>query len=229
MPRVVAPVVSTYFAALHRRQGVTILTDNQVRSFAPTLDEVVVQLEIGTPVSADLVVVGIGVVPNTEIAAAAGLVCEGGIVVDEFARTSDPSIVAAGDCTWHRNLMFERPHRLESVQNAVDQAKVAAATLLGTPAAYQQVPWFWSDQYDVKLQMAGISAGYDELVTRGDPETGAFSVFYYARGRVIAVDSVNRPAEHMLARRLLASGGQLAAAAAQDPAIDLKALVHANS
>ncbi|MGH8597915.1 MAG: NAD(P)/FAD-dependent oxidoreductase, partial [Gammaproteobacteria bacterium] len=228
MPRVVAPVVSAYFATVHNRHGVRILTAASLVELDP--DPAALRLVVagGTRLDADLVVVGIGVHPNVELAAAADLDCDGGIVVDEFARTGDPDIVAAGDCTWHRNTLFERPHRLESVQNAVDQAKVAAATLLDQPVAYSQVPWFWSDQYDVKLQMAGISSGFDTAIVRGIPDAGEFSVFYYAGERVLAVDSINRPAEHMVARRLIAAGGLLAKDAAADPAVDLKTIIQKN-
>jgi 3-phenylpropionate/trans-cinnamate dioxygenase ferredoxin reductase component len=228
MPRVVAPVVSDYFLTVHGQHGVRILLNESVTALQPNPAALSMTTASGAVLDADLVVVGIGVHPNQELAAAAGLSCDGGIVVDEFARTSDPTVVAAGDCTWHRNTLFERPHRLESVQNAVDQAKVAAATLLDKPVAYAQVPWFWSDQYDVKLQMVGISTGFDAAIVRGAPETGAFSVFYYLGGRVLAVDSINRPAEHMAARRLIANGGVLAKELAADPAVDLKTVIEKN-
>lgn len=228
MPRVVAPIVSAYFDQLHQRRGVRILTSQSIVTLESGTDRMTLKLASGEDVDADLIVVGIGVHPNVEVAAASGLVCDGGIVVDEFARTSDPDIVAAGDCTWHRNVLFDRHHRLESVQNAVDQAKVAAASLLDQPLAYAQVPWFWSDQYDVKLQMAGISTGFDTAIVRGVPETGAFSVFYYGGARVLACDSINRPAEHMAARRLLAGAGLLAQDAAANPAVDLKTFIEKN-
>jgi 3-phenylpropionate/trans-cinnamate dioxygenase ferredoxin reductase subunit len=145
--------------------------------------------------------------------------------VDEYARTSAPGVLAAGDCTCHRNLLYPAPHRIESVQNAVDQGKVAAATLLGRLEGYAAVPWFWSDQYDVKLQMVGLSGGHDSLVVRGVPEGGAFSVFYRAGERVIAVDSINRPAEHMVARKLIAAGGRCDPDRLADTAVDLKTIL----
>jgi 3-phenylpropionate/trans-cinnamate dioxygenase ferredoxin reductase component len=228
MPRVVAPIVSTYFDTLHSTRGARVLTAQSLAGLEPGTESVSLVLANGVRLEADLIVVGIGVHPNMEIAAAAGLACNAGIVVDEFARTSDPDIVAAGDCTWHRNRLFEHPHRLESVQNAVDQAKIAAASLLDQPVAYAQVPWFWSDQYDVKLQMVGISTGFDTAVVRGIPEAGGFSVFYYLGDRVIAVDSINRPAEHMAARRLIAAGGRLAKDVAADLAVDLKTVIEKN-
>jgi 3-phenylpropionate/trans-cinnamate dioxygenase ferredoxin reductase subunit len=225
MPRVVAPLVSEHYASLHTAHGVRLLPGRQVAALDPAVAALGVELSDGERLTADLVVVGIGVVPNSELAEMAGLACESGILVDEFSRTSDPSIVAAGDCTRHRNVRYPLPHRLESVQNAVDQANVAAASLLGAPLAYDQVPWFWSDQYDVKLQMVGLSGGYDRSVVRGSPAAGAFSVFYYAGERLIAVDSVNRPAEHMLARRLMTEGIDVGWDAAGDPGTDLKSLL----
>lgn len=224
LPRVVAPLVSAFFHDLHTSHGVRILLNQQVAAFVRSADTLTVQTVDGTVIPADLVVVGIGVLPNTELAEAAGIACDAGIVVDEFARTSHPHIVAAGDCTRHRNLLFAAPHRVESVQNAVDQAKVAASTMLDAPIPYAQVPWFWSDQYEVKLQMVGISTGHDSLVVRGTPGPNGFSVFYWSGDRVIAVDSINKPAEHMAARKLIAAGGQCERARLADISTDLKTL-----
>ena len=216
-------MVSEHFANLHRGRGVelrfgvglTALQDEPDGSLRATLAD-------GSTLAADLVVAGIGVLPNQELAAAAGLACHNGIVVDEFARTSDPRIVAAGDCTWHINRRFDAPHRLESVQNAVDQGKIAAASLLGQSVPYQDLPWFWSDQYEVKLQMVGLSQAHDAQVLRGEPAAGAFSVFYFKAGTLLGVDSINRPAEHMLARKLMQTGARVPPEAAADPAFDLK-------
>lgn len=227
MARVMPPVVSDFFADLHRTRGVQLHFGAAVERIDEAADGVRVDLKDGTALAADLVVTGIGVLPNQELALAAGLRCDNGIVVDEFARTSDPLIVAAGDCTVHSNLLYPRPHRLESVQNAVDQAKVAAATLLGKPQAYADLPWFWSDQFDVKLQIAGLSAGHDAYVVRGTPSPAGYSVFYFAGGRLIAVDSMNKPADHMLARRLIAAGVDVTPAQAADSAFDLKSLLAA--
>lgn len=225
MARVMPPVVSDFFAQLHRDHGTQLHLGAQVAAIDAVADGTVeVRLADGRALPADLVVAGIGVLPNQELAAAAGLACDNGIVVDEYARTSDPQIVAAGDCTVHRNLRFELPHRLESVQNAVDQAKVAAASLLGQAQPYADLPWFWSDQYEIKLQIAGLSAGHDAHVVRGEPTAAGFSVYYFRQGRLIAVDSLNRPADHMLARRLLTAGTPVLPAQAADPAFDLKAL-----
>jgi len=227
MARVMPPVVSDFFANLHRGHGTQLRFGAQVTAIADTASGVAVRLQDGTALPADLIIAGIGVLPNQELAAAAGLTCSNGIEVDEFACTSDPVIVAAGDCTWHRNRLFDAPHRLESVQNAVDQAKVAAASLLGQRQPYADLPWFWSDQFDVKLQIAGLSAGHDQCVVRGAPTPAGFSVYYFKAGRLLAVDSLNRPADHMLARRLLSAGTAVTPAQAGDTACDLKSLLTA--
>ena len=229
MARVMPSELSDFFAALHRERGVELHFGAQVTAIADDgAGAARVTLAGGGALAADLIVAGIGVLPNQELAAAAGLACGNGIEVDEFARTSDPDIVAAGDCTWHRNRLFATPHRLESVQNAVDQAKVAAATLLGQPQAYADLPWFWSDQFDVKLQIAGLSTGSDDCVLRGAPSSAGFSVFHFGGTRLLAVDSINRPADHMLARRLIAAGTPVTRAQAGDPAFDLKSLLAAS-
>lgn len=229
MARAVAPVVSNYFAELHQARGVSLRFKTGVTKISATADgSALVHLADGATLPADLVVAGIGVLPNQELAAAAGLACDGGIVVDEFARTADPAIVAAGDCTWHRNLRFKGSHRLESVQNAVDQAKIAAQSLLGRSVPYQDLPWFWSDQYDVKLQMVGLSQAHDRQVLRGDPATGAWSVYYFKDKVLLGVDSINRPADHMLVRKLMTSGVLVSPEAVSDPALDLKTLLSAS-
>jgi 3-phenylpropionate/trans-cinnamate dioxygenase ferredoxin reductase subunit len=171
-------------------------------------------------------VVGIGVIPEDHLAVAAGLACDRGILVDACARTSDPKIVAAGDCT-ARRLADGSLLRLESVHNAIEQGKSAAAALLGHERPFTTTPWFWSDQYDVKLQMVGLSHGYDEVVTRGDLEKPAFSAFYFRAGKLLAVDSLSRIGDHMLARKLLDRGISPLPAQVADPAFDLAGLLKA--
>jgi len=172
------------------------------------------------------VLIGIGVVPRLDLAEQLGLECQGGIVVDEFARTSLPGVVAAGDCAVMPNpLTGEGRVRLESMQNAVDQAKVAAATLVGQAVEYHAVPWFWSDQGDLKLQIAGLSTGYDQIVLRGEPEAEKFSVLYYRDGHLLAIDAVNSVPDYMTVRRALAHGGQIPAGLAADNSVALKSLV----
>jgi len=223
MPRVVSPTVSEFYQRYHKRKGVKIVTGARVAELKAGEGRVgAVLCDDGSEHPADLVIIGIGVLPNITRAEAAGLKCANGIVVDELARTSDPRVVAAGDCTNHYNPLLKRRLRLESVQNAVDQAKTAAATLLGEELPYTQVPWFWTDQYDLKMQMAGISEGYDAEVVRGDPKEKAFSVFYFRDERLLAVDSVNRPADHMQSRRLLQAGAALSREQAADPEFELK-------
>ena len=152
---------------------------------------------------ADLVVVGIGVVPNTELAAGAGLRVANGIVVDDHLRTVDLHIYAIGDCAWHPNRYAGGYVRLESVQNAVDQARCVADAITGKPHPYHAVPWFWTEQFDAKLQMVGLSQDFDDVVTKGDPESRKFSVYYSKDNRLVAIDSVNRPADHIAGRKLL--------------------------
>lgn len=225
MARVVAPVVSDYYLQMHRAQGVEVLLNAAVERIDDNAGTMAVVLADGNETQADLVVVGIGSVPHSELAEAAGLECDNGIVVDEFARTSDSNIVAAGDCTMHQNSRLAVRQRLESVQNAVDQAKVAAATLLGETKPYDQIPWFWSDQFQTKLQMVGSSAGFDRYVVRGSIDDAAFSVFYF-RGDVLSgVDSINRPADHLVSRKLLAAGTKVPIEMIEDLDQNLKSLL----
>jgi 3-phenylpropionate/trans-cinnamate dioxygenase ferredoxin reductase subunit len=172
----------------------------------------------------DLVVVGIGIVPETGLAESAGLACDDGICVDEHARTSAADIYAAGDCTLHPNPLVGRRIRLESVQNAVEQAKTAAAGIAGEDARYAQVPWFWSDQYDLKLQIAGLSQGYDRVVLRGDPAARRFAAYYLTDARLIAVDAVNSPKDFLLGKRLLAARATPDIGLLEDPRVDVDAL-----
>ena len=207
--RVVAPVISDFYAAAHRRRGVRVLLGTAVSRFAGADGTVIgAHLADGSFVAADLVVIGIGVEPRTELAEQLGLACAGGIVVDACARTSDPAIVAAGDCavTPHPAAADGTLVRFESYGHATDHAKVAAATLAGAPAPYDAVPWFWSDQGPLKLQIAGLAAGFDQTVLRGEPGQERFSVLYYRGGRLLAVHAVNSPRDYLAVRRALAAG-----------------------
>ena len=169
---------------------------------------------------------GVGVIPNTELADEIGLTIDNGILVDEFARTNDPDIVAAGDCTNHPNPLLGRNIRLESVPNASDQAKSAAASICGLDKVYSALPWFWSDQYDLKLQIAGLNQGYDDVVVRGDiAGSRSFAAYYLKEGRVIAVDCVNRPQEFMTAKQALSKGLEFNTASLADESIAPKELV----
>lgn len=203
LARVVCPEVSAYYQALHEAAGVRLLLNTSVDGFAG--NGLVNQVVTGAgELEADLVIIGIGIVPVTDIAEAAGLACDDGICVDAHARSSQADIFAAGDCTRHPNAILGRQLRLESVHNALEQARTAAASLCGEDKPYDQVPWFWSDQYDTKLQIAGLSADYDQVILRGDPATGSFSACYLREGRLQAVDAINSPRDFMQAKKLLA-------------------------
>ena len=225
MERAVSETVSAFYLQLHQRNEVDVRLGTGVKAIErDDGGSLCIRLSDGGEVISDLVVAGIGVVTNSEIAEAAGLECDNGIVVDEFACTSDPAIVSAGDCTMHFNGFLQQRIRLESVQNAVDQAKTAAQSMLGQRTPYVQVPWFWSDQYDVKLQMAGITSDHDEHVVRGDTAAGTFSIFYFRDGKLLGADSVNSPADHMACRRLLSGGKELDPRSAADTTINLMQL-----
>ena len=225
MSRVVSPELSAYYESVHSEHGVQILPSTSITAFAgeTRIDGVI--LDNGETLTTDMVVIGVGIVPNTELAEAAGLITDNGIVVDDHCRTSDASIYAIGDCTWHPNSQLGKSLRLESVHNAVEQAKTAAANLCGKDTVYSQVPWFWSDQYDLKLQIAGVSQGYDEVVLRGDMTTHSFSCLYLRDGKLIAVDAVNAPRDYVQGRLLIAGNVRIDPARLADPNIPLKDLV----
>ena len=230
LARVASPWMSDFMLLVHTGRNVSFALGRKVVALHDTRGahrNVSIELDDGSRLPCDLVVVGIGVIPNTELAADSGLRVAGGIAVDAYARTSDPEIVAAGDCASfvpHWAPAGTVACRIESVQNANDMAKTAAASILGASESYRALPWFWSDQYDLKLQMAGVNAGFTQHAVRGSVEDRKFSVFYFRGESLIAVDSINRPQDHMLARKLLAIGAQLSPLAASDPAFDLKAL-----
>jgi 3-phenylpropionate/trans-cinnamate dioxygenase ferredoxin reductase subunit len=228
MSRVVAPPVSEFFDNVHRKAGVDIRCGEKPPTrFVGQKKLESVQLADGSVIPADLAVVGVGVLPTVDIAEAAGLECDNGIVVDDHCRTSDPDIFAVGDCTNHPNAFLGRRVRLESVHNAQEQAKTAAAALCGTPQPYAQVPWFWSDQYDLKLQIVGMSDGYDQAVIRGNPETRAFAVFYLQDERLIATDAINSPREFMLSKKLIPAGARFDPEILADEEIPFKELATA--
>jgi len=225
LARVTVPEVSSFFERAHREAGVDLRTGAQLAGFEGS-PVTAVKLADGSTVEADFVVVGIGLIANTELAQEAGLVVDNGIVVNEYAQTSDPDIVAAGDCTNHPNEFLGRRVRLESVQNAMEQGRAAARTLFGKLEPYRMVPWFWSDQYDLKLQMVGLSGTHDQLVLRGDPTTQRnFAAFYLKEGRLIAADTVSRPQDFMFAKKLVAEGAVVDPALLADESVALKTLV----
>jgi 3-phenylpropionate/trans-cinnamate dioxygenase ferredoxin reductase component len=226
MGRAVAPEISAHFLALHRGWGSDVRLDTAVGRIIGEGGRVVaVEDARGDRVPADLAVIGIGVAPNVELATAAGIAADNGIKVDDFMATSAPGVLAIGDCVSFPHWATGKRERLESVQNAVDHGKTAAATLTGKPEPYRAVPWFWSDQGEVKLQMVGLSAGATRSVVRGRPDDGAFSVFHYLGERLIAIDSINRAGDHVLGRRLIAAGISPPPRVAADESIDLKSLL----
>lgn len=231
LARVTAPEVSAFYEQVHRGAGVNLLTGVEVKGFEAGAENGKVGAVVcgdGTRVPADLVIVGVGLIPNTELAEAAGLAVDNGIVVDEFCRTSDPDIYAAGDCTNHPSAYLDgRRLRLESVPNALEQARTAAACIAGKPRPYNAVPWFWSDQYELKLQMVGLSQGYDQVVLRGSPAARSFIAFYLRNGKVIAADAISRSQEFMLARRIVSERIAVDVSRLADESVPLKTLMEA--
>jgi 3-phenylpropionate/trans-cinnamate dioxygenase ferredoxin reductase subunit len=226
LARVAGPAVSAFYEGLHRAAGVDLRTGVQLESVEQEGGRIrAVRLSDGTRLQPDLVIAGLGMLANTEAAIAAGLAEEAGIPVDENACTSDPDVLAAGDCTLQFNAAYGRQLRIESVPNALEQARAAGGWLGGKPRPNRAVPWFWSDQYGLKLQMAGLSQGHDRCVLRGDPATQSFSAFYLAGERLLAVDAINRPADFMLAKRLLAQVCTVDADRLADAAVPLKDLL----
>jgi 3-phenylpropionate/trans-cinnamate dioxygenase ferredoxin reductase subunit len=230
MGRVVSMPTSRFFTDAHIQWGAKIsLGTGVTRMLGANRRVTGVETTDGRHLPADLVLVCIGVIPNAELAHEAGLAVDNGIVVDEYLATNNPAISAIGDCVNFPTPFAVDRVRLESVQNAVDQGRCVAARLAGKPEPYQKVPWFWSDQRDLKLQIAGITAGHDRAVIRGDPAAGQFSVFCYRGDRLIGVESANRTADHVVARRLLAGDPQLSPPQAIDESYDLRAHVRSLS
>jgi 3-phenylpropionate/trans-cinnamate dioxygenase ferredoxin reductase subunit len=224
MGRVVSAPISRFFTEAHIGWGAGMSLGIGVARILGSGGRVAaVETTDGRRLPADLALVCIGVIPNTELASAAGLSTDNGIVVDRYLATDDPAIFAIGDCANFPTPFASGRVRLESVQNAVDQARCVAARIAGRTEPYEKVPWFWSDQRDLKLQIAGITTGHDHSVIRGDPASGRFSVFCFSGDRLIGVESVNRPADHAVARRLLAGQPRLSPEQAADEAHDLRA------
>jgi 3-phenylpropionate/trans-cinnamate dioxygenase ferredoxin reductase component len=223
MARAVTAEISEFFQSQHTAAGIRIHLGVQVTSIEADGGKVIgVSLSDGRHIPADLVVVGVGVLPNVELAAEAGLPIAAGIIVDEHLLTADPDISAVGDCAIYASPRFGGSLRLESVQNATDHARCVAARLTGDAKAYDGLPWFWSDQGPDKLQMVGLTTGYDSVVVRGDRGQGAFSAFCYKSGQLVGIESVNRAGDHMFGRRLLAANRSITPEQAADSGFDLK-------
>lgn len=227
LQRVTTPEMSAYYHKLHTSRGLNILTNSTVSGFTgkDKINGVLCKDEAGeeSEIPADLVIVGIGIIPNIELAEVAGIHCDNGIVVDDHCRTSMQDVYAIGDCCNHPNPILNRRLRLESVPNAMEQARVASANILGDDKVYAAVPWFWSDQYELKLQMVGFSADGDTQVVRGDMDTNQFAVFYLKDNAVVAVDAVNSPKEFMICKQLY--GKVVDPESLSDSETDLKTLL----
>jgi 3-phenylpropionate/trans-cinnamate dioxygenase ferredoxin reductase component len=205
--RAVAPIVSEHMLSRHRSWGVKVILGESVERIEGTASGVTgVVTASGKHLPASLVVVGVGMTPNVALAEKSGFAIDNGIVVDEYLRTKDSRVFAIGDCASYPHWSAARRLRLESVQNATDQGRAVAKAIVGKAEPYRAAPWFWSDQQHIKLQMVGLSFGTDDYVVSGDPDADRFSVFHFSGEQLIAIDSVNSPAEHMLGRRMLAAG-----------------------
>ncbi len=225
LQRVAAPETSDYFRALHEGHGVKIIEGVGLERLTGETHVSGAKLTNGTEIEVDFVIVGVGISPNAALADAAGLLIENGIAVDAFGRTSDANIWSAGDCASFELRGARR--RLESVQNAIDQAEAVAENMMGAVKTYTPKPWFWSDQYDVKLQIAGLNIGYDSIVERRDPNSDAVSFWYYQGETLLAVDAMNDPRNYMIGKRLIEGGKSPAPSVIKDPETDMKALLKA--
>jgi 3-phenylpropionate/trans-cinnamate dioxygenase ferredoxin reductase subunit len=224
LQRVAGPEISAFFDALHRAHGVDLRLGAMLAGFEGRGKIERAVLSDGERIDCDAALIGVGAAPAISLAVEAGLAIDNGVATDAHARTSDPAIYAAGDCASHPSRLYGRRMRLESVPNAIEQAKIAGANMAGGDLVYDAVPWFWSDQYDVKLQTAGVAEGADEAVVRGDPAAARFSVWSLKDGRVLAVDAVNDPASFLASKKIIAGGAPVDAKKLADPATDLKSL-----
>ena len=223
LQRVTAPQLSAFYKRVHTEEGVKILENVGATEIVETNDGLAVKTGDGQSLPADMVIIGIGVIPNTELASEAGLTVGNGIEVDEFCQTSHADVYAAGDVTWHHNPIYDRHIRLESVPNATEQAKTCADHINGKPKPYNSLPWFWSDQFDLKLQIAGLSTDYDDIIIRGDIEgSRSFAAYYFKGDKLLAVDAVNAPRDFMMTRMALSKGKTLDKAILRDPEAELK-------
>lgn len=228
MSRVVAPIISDFYRGLHTSRGVKIICGATVAELAGSNGKVQrVVMGDGNGYPAELVLVGVGVAPNVELAQDAGLRIANGVAVNEYLETDNENIFAIGDCAEYPCVFAGARVRLESVQNAADQAQRVATTIAGRRTPYCALPWFWTDQFDIKLQMAGLSQGHDQIVTRGNSESRKLSVFYFKSGKLVAIDSINRPLDHMIGRKIIAGNVPLTPEQATDESVDLRKLQNA--
>ena len=205
MNRTVDPQISDYYLKLHQNNGVKFIFNNSLKEIKGSKKVESVLCSDGSEIKADMVIIGAGIIPNVELAEYAGVICDNGILVDEFGQTNHKNIYACGDCTSHPNKLLNRQLRLESVHNAMEQSKTVAFSAIAKPLEYNQVPWFWSDQYDHKLQIVGLSGEHDNVVMRGNTKDRKFMLFYTKDNQLIAVDAVNNPKEFLICRKLVAN------------------------
>jgi 3-phenylpropionate/trans-cinnamate dioxygenase ferredoxin reductase subunit len=205
MNRTVDPQISEYYLKLHQNNGVKFIFNNSLEEIKGSKKVESVLCSDGSEIKADMVIIGAGIIPNVELADQAGVFCDNGILVDEFGQTNHKNVYACGDCTSHPNKLLNKQLRLESVHNAMEQSKTVAFSALAKPLEYNQVPWFWSDQYDHKLQIVGLSGEHDNVVMRGNTKDQKFMLFYTKDNQLIAVDAVNNPKEFLICRKLVAN------------------------
>jgi len=225
MSRVVSPEISDFYQIQHTEHGVKLRLGTGVAAFRGNKRVEAIETPDGELIAADFVVVGVGILPNTELAMSADLAVDNGIVVDERCQTIDANIYAVGDCTNHPNAIYNQNLRLESVHNALEQAKTAVNNICGKESQYTEVPWFWSDQYDLKLQIAGLSTGYNDTIIRGNPADRSFACLYLKDGRLIATDSINSPKEFVQSKALIAAHAMIDRNRATDTELSLQDLV----
>ncbi|MEC7381225.1 MAG: FAD-dependent oxidoreductase [Pseudomonadota bacterium] len=202
LERVTSQIISDFYTKIHNEEGVKILTNTSVERITKKSKDMEILTNNGS-ISADFIVVGIGVIPCDELASKSGLKVQNGILVNEFCETSVKDIYSAGDCTLHPNSYYNKDIRLESVHNAIEQGKTVASSIMDKKEPYNQIPWFWSDQYDLKLQIAGLCIDYDDIIVRGNSDNRSFALFYMKNNYMIASDCINRPGEHMMSRKII--------------------------
>ncbi len=225
MSRTVDPLISDYYHSLHENNGVNIHLKHGLKSITGKGNVEKVFCTNNLELDADIVVIGAGVIPNDELALTAGLTCENGIVVNEFGQTEDKNIYACGDCTNHPNKILGRKLRLESVHNAMEQSKAVASSIMGLKEPYNQVPWFWSDQYDHKLQIVGLSGDHDEVIMRGSKSEQSFLLFYLKDKEIIAVNAINSSKEFLISKKLVANKVRISSDIISDQSSNLNELL----
>lgn len=225
LERVTSQVISDFYTKIHNEAGVEILINTSVESIIKGTKNMEILTDSGS-INADFIVVGIGVIPCDELALESGLKVQNGILVNEFCETSERDIYSAGDCTVHPNFYYNKDIRLESVHNAIEQGKTVASSIMNKKEAYNQIPWFWSDQYDLKLQIAGLCFDYDDIIVRGNSDDRSFAVFYMKDNYMIASDCINRPGEHMMSRKIISDKIMVEKKRLSDDSIPIKEVIN---